>query len=148
MFRFGNKNARALDEAQKYIRSMFAGLGEAEGKHLPRQAFTDPYMIGFLQVLTTHSVATVYHSCMPNKATITSILAAALDRLFPGNGTAVSMRLSAVSNPVHPEHGAYLSGRHDGSEHVRALLASYDNLGSRTFSSFRDHVKQHHLHTP
>jgi hypothetical protein len=49
---------------------MFAGLGEAEGKHLPRQTFIDPYVTGFPQVLTIHSAATVYHSRIPDEAMI------------------------------------------------------------------------------
>ncbi len=145
MFGFGDKRAAAVDEAELYIRSMFAGLGDAEGKPLPNQVFTDPYVAGFLQVLTVHAVAGVYHSRMPDQTTIAAIMVEALDRVYPGYGAAVVKGLVQIGNPAHPLHANYLTGRLDGSEHVRTLLASDEIIRNERFRSFRDFVTRHYL---
>lgn len=145
MFGFGDKRAAAVDEAERYIRSIFAGLGGEEGKLLPRQLFADPYVAGFLQVLTIHAVAVAYRSRMPEQATIAAIMAAALDRMFPGHGTTALESLAGAANPQHSLHAKYLSGRHDGSEHVRALLASDEIIRNEKFQSFRNVVNSHRL---
>ncbi|MDB5527387.1 MAG: hypothetical protein JWR51_490 [Devosia sp.] len=145
MFGFGNKRAAAVDEAERYIRSMFAGLGGVEAKQLANQVFADPYVAGFLQVLTVHAVAGVFHSRMPDQTTITAILAAALDRMGPGYGAVVVKGLAEIGNSAHPLHANYLSGRYDGSEHVRALLASDEIIRNERFRSFRNFVTRHYL---
>ncbi|MGB3335538.1 MAG: hypothetical protein WBA73_00015 [Devosia sp.] len=145
MFGFGNKRASALDEAERYIGSMFAGLGGVDGRQLPNQVFADPYVAGFLQVLTVHAVAAIYHARMPDQATIDAITAAALDRMVPGYGAVASKSLAEIANPAHALHANYLSGRRDGSEHIRTLLASDEIVRNERYQSFQDFVSRHYL---
>lgn len=144
MFGFGNKRAAAVDEAERYLRSLFTGLGEGEA-HLPHQVFADPYVVGFLQVLTVHSVANVYISRMPEPAAIAAIMAEALDRLAHGYGASAVKSLAEFGNPAHPLHAKYVSGRSDGSEHVRALLATDEVVRNERFHAFRAFVSRHYL---
>ena len=59
MFGFGQKREKATEEAELYLRSIFAGLSEIKEEGLPGQVFADPYVAGFLQVPTTQAVANV-----------------------------------------------------------------------------------------
>ncbi|MBJ3784953.1 hypothetical protein [Devosia sediminis] len=145
MFGFEDKRPAAVEQAGLYIGSMFFGFEEKLGGPLPRQVFTDPYVVGFLEVLTTHAVAVVYMSGMPDQDTVVDIMAEALDRAWPGAGSAARMRLVEASNSVSPFHAEYRRGRHDGSEHVRRLLTTYENMGDERHKAFRDHVAQTHL---
>ena len=145
MIVFGHQDKRpaAVEEAALYIRSMFAGLEETGP--LPREAFADPYVVGFLQVLTTHSVAVVYRSAMPDEAEIVAIMADAIDRLYPGSGSTARMGAVDYGNPLSPRHDGYRRGRHDGSEHVRRLLTTFENMGDERHRAFQDHVRRCHL---
>ena len=53
--------------------------------------------------------------------------------------------LDEFSDPTHPLHANYLSGCRDGSEHVRAVLASDEIIRNERFRSFRDFVTMHYL---
>jgi hypothetical protein len=145
MFGFGDKRAEAVDETERYIKSMFAGLGDAEEQAFPDGALADPYVAGFLQVLTVHSVATVYLTRMPDEPALAEIVASALDRIAPGRGAVLRKGLAEFGDPAHPQHAAYVSGRRDGSEHVRALLASDEIARNQRYHSFRDFVERHYL---
>jgi hypothetical protein len=74
MFGFRNKQAKAADEAELYLRSMFTDVTGGNEEHLPDRVLADPYVAGFLQVLTTHAVANVYRWRMPNAAAINEVL--------------------------------------------------------------------------
>lgn len=145
MFGFGDKWTEAVDETERYMRSMFAGLGGDEGTAVPAEALADPYVSGFLQVLAVHSVATVYFSHMPNAEAVSDIMASALDRMALGYGAIVRKGIAELDDPLHPEHAVYMSGRRDGSEHVRALLASDEVVRNGRYHSFRDFVAGHYL---
>ena len=144
MFGFRNKRAKATDEAVLYLRSMFAGLLEIEDEGLPDRVFSDPYVAGFLQVLTTHAVANVYRWRMPETTTINEILEEGLTRLR-GHGATARRTLEQSSAPTHVLHAQYLDGRRDGSEHVRTLFTSDGIARNAPHQSFRSYVKRHYL---
>lgn len=145
MFGFGDKRAAAVDEAERYIRAMFTGLGGVEGEHLPQAAFADPYVAGFLQVLTVHSVAVFHLTRMPDQTAIVAVMAEALDRIAPGFGAAAAKGLAESSDPGHALHAQYSNGRHDGSEHIRTLMATDDIARDKPHRAFRDYVSRHYL---
>ena len=142
MLGFADKRVKAVEETELYMRSMFAGL-VAPDERLPVQVFADPYVAGFLQVLATHSVATAYLFRTPDTTTINEVLEQCLDRMVPGGGATVRLTLAAASVSAHPLHANYLAGRHDGSEHVRTLLASDEIARNEQHEAFRSVVKRY-----
>lgn len=144
MFGFEDKRPAAVEEARLYIRSMFAGLGDADGT-VPHEIFADPYVAGFLQVLSTHAVAVAYKSGMPGQADVVSIMAEALNRLQEGAGSTALLSVMAFADPLNRRHDDYRRGRHDGSEHVRRLLSSYENMGDERHEAFQAYVVSHFL---
>ncbi len=145
MFSFKNKRARAADEVALYLQSLFTGLIEEDGERLSDQVFADPYVAGFLQVLTTHAVANIYHFRMPDSTTINDILEECLNRLVPGCGATFRRTLDQSSAPTHPLHARYIGGRHIGSEHVQTLFTNDGISRNEHHRSFRNYLKSHYL---
>lgn len=144
MFGLGNKRAKAVDETELYLKSIFAGLVETSGEAEASRAFADPYVAGFLQVLTTHAVATVYRFRMPDTGTINNIMGEALDRMAFGYGATARKGLAEFGNATHELYEQYLRGRHDGSEHVRTLFTSDGVARNEPHRKFREYVKRHY----
>lgn len=144
MFGLGKKEA-AVNDADKYMRSMVAGLGAIEGKKLPSQAFADPYVAAFLQVLVVHATAVVYKGKMPDQMTVAGIMAAAMERMVPGYGSAVVNGVVEIGNPSHAQHTHYQVGRKEGTDYVRALMAGDQVSQDEAMRSFREYLTKHYL---
>lgn len=144
MFGFGNNRSKAVDEVELYLRSMFAGLFEGEGG-IPARVLEDPYVAGFLQVLTTHAVATVHRLRMPDAVTIDDIYEESLELMAPGHAAVARKVLDEVSVPTSPLHAQYLRGRQDGAEHVRTFFTNDGVARNNWHQAFRDHVTRSYL---
>jgi hypothetical protein len=145
MFGFRSKRDKAVEQAELYLRSIFAGLAGPQGEPLPVRTFADPYVVGFLEVLTTHAVATVYRFRMPDAAALTAIMAEALDRMAFGYGGAARSAVIQHGSPTGELHHQYLRGREDGVEHVRTLFTHDGIARNGPHRMFRDYVKRHYL---
>lgn len=145
MFGFRDRHAAAVEDVGRYLRSLVAGLGDVDGASVANRAFTDPYVVGFLQVVATHAVANVYHSGMPDENGVLDILAEALDQRAPDQGALLRQAQANNADPDYPRHEDYLDGRHDGSEHVRTFFTR-DGISRNAFhTKFRDYVTRHYL---
>lgn len=144
MFGFAGKRAKAVDEVELYVRSMFAGLGDEDGP-LPEAVFADPYVTGFLQVLTVHAVANVYRWRLPGEAAVTGIMLEALDRLGPGYGAAARKGLASIGYTAHPLHESHLAGRELGADHVATLFVHDGIARNEPHHSFREYVRKRYL---
>ena len=145
MFCFRDKRTAAIDEAGLYLRSIFANLTGLDGSPLPREVFADPYVIGFLQVLTTHAVAGVYHAGMPDQAGVVAIMITALNRMGARYGATARKNLTECGNPASRQHARYLEGRHDGSHHVWLGMATDEIARTQSYHAFREYVASHYL---
>ena len=143
----GKKRRKAVEQAELYLASMFTGLAGPEGRPPPYQAFADPYVAGFLEVLTTHAVATVYRYFMPGTDAVRSIMGEAIDRIWPGEGYGATARhgLTGYAKPAHALHAQYQRGREAGVEHVRTLFISDGIARNEPHRMFRDYLKAHYL---
>ena len=145
MFWFGNKRDKAVEQAELYLRSIFSGLAPPDGEPLPSRTFADPYVVGFLEVLTTHAVATVYRFRMPDPQAIVAIMAEALDRMAFGYGGAARSAVIQHGSPTGELHHQYQRGREDGVEHVRTLFVHDGIARNEPHRMFREYVRRHYL---
>jgi len=144
MFGFGNKQAAAIDETDLYIRSILSGLGE-EARPLPPELFADPYVLGFLELLTVHATATVYRYRTPKPEKLAAIMASAVDRIVPGSGNSVGKLLAELKDPADPDHADYRRGREDGSAHVHNLMATDEIARNQRYHAFRAYIEARFL---
>lgn len=131
IFGLGKKEA-AIQDAEKYMRTMFAGM------QVPNQVFGDPYIAAFLQVLAVHATNVVYKGNLPDQMTVAAIMAASLDKMVPGYGLAVVKGLVEVGNPAHASHTNYTVGRSEANQYVKALIVGDQVTAHEMMQSFRE----------
>jgi hypothetical protein len=111
---FGLFKSRQDEGVAKFIIELLAPL------KLPSATFSDPYCLGFLEIVGVH-VADL-NKKGTSFADAASIFRKALDKITPLYADDANLALAIAKTETSPNHEAYLRGRKDGDAFMAARL--------------------------
>ncbi len=131
---------RIVGQNLSFIMGLLAPLGEK----IPNQCFADPYVLGFLQIVTVNFVLELKPNSTP--AYISSIFLYTLETIIPQLKGKVQDMLVTVNDSSHPYFANYSVGRTEGSILMKSRkgLVSAEE-GKIALESFYNFIRRNYI---